>query len=52
MVDQNKINQVYAAILENGMDAFTDNDLIKLFSILNRISKTLSMFSKFLKFNK
>ena len=36
MVDQNKINQVYAAILENGMDAFTDNDLIKLFSILNR----------------
>ena len=36
MVDQNKINQVYAAILENGLDAFQDNDLIKLLSILNR----------------
>ena len=36
MIDQNKINQVYAAILENGLDAFQDNDLIKLLSILNR----------------
>ena len=36
MVDQNKINQVYAAIIENGMDAFSDNDLIKLLSMLNK----------------
>ena len=36
MVDQNKINQVYAAIIENGMDAFQDNDLIKLLSMLNK----------------
>ena len=36
MIDQNKISQVYAAILENGLDAFQDHDLIKLLSILNR----------------
>lgn len=36
MIDQNKINQVYAAIIENGMDAFQDNDLVKLFSMLNK----------------
>ncbi len=36
MIDQNKINQVYAAIIENGMDAFQDNDLIKLLSMLNK----------------
>ena len=36
MIDQNKINQVYAAIIENGMDAFQDNDLVKLLSMLNK----------------
>ena len=36
MIDQNKIDQVYAAIIENGMDAFQDNDLVKLFSMLNK----------------
>ena len=36
MIDNNKINQVYAAIIENGLDAFQDNDLIKLFSMLTK----------------
>jgi hypothetical protein len=36
MIDNNKINQVYAAIIENGMDAFSDEDLIKLLSMLNK----------------
>lgn len=36
MVDNNKIDQVYAAIIENGLDAFQDNDLIKLFSMLTK----------------
>ena len=36
MIDDNKINQVYAAIIENGIEAFQDNDLIKLFSMLTK----------------
>ena len=36
MIDGNKISQVYAAIIENGMDAFSDDDLIKLLSMLNK----------------
>lgn len=36
MIDDNKINQVYAAIIENGIDAFSDDDLIKLLSMLNK----------------
>jgi len=36
MIDSNKINQVFEAIIENGIDAFSDNDLIKLFSMLNK----------------
>ncbi len=36
MIDNNKISQVFAAITENGIDAFSDEDLIKLLSMLNR----------------
>lgn len=36
MVDENKIDQVFAAIIENGLDAFKDDDLVKLLSMLNR----------------
>lgn len=44
MIDKNKINQVYAAIIENGLEAFKDIDLAKLLSILNRCE--LEKFNK------
>ena len=50
MIDQNKINQVYEAIIENGMEAFQDNDLVKLFSMLNKYELIEAENSAYFKF--
>ena len=36
MIDENRINQVFEAIIENGLEAFKDEDLVKLLEMLNK----------------